>query len=306
MSLRITVVTPVHNRRADTLRCLRSLRRIDRTGFELDVIIVDDGSTDGTAEAISAEFPEVKIVCGNGNLFYTAGTNLGLKEALKNDPDYILAINDDSIFDEKCVRRLVECAEKHPRSVVGAILLLWNQPHKLFQTAPVWETWLGGWRHWHHQTVWTIPQKPFSVDLIVGNCVLYPVEAIREVGLMNEKFIQYGDVEYTPRLRRRGWRLLIEPQARVFCKPNDQRTHLREMSFGKLLKTLFTNNASGYNIFHRFFSRMEGAPNRLAGLSAFFTFHLRWLFKRNYEANFALRQKEIPLKETYRNRILSD
>ena len=306
MSLRVTVVTPVHNRREDTLRCLRSLRRIDRTGFELNIIIVDDGSTDGTAEAVSKGFPEVEIINGNGNLYYTAGTNLGLKEALKHNPDYILAINDDSIFDENCIRLLMECAKKYPRSVVGAILLLWSQPHKLFQTAPVWRTWLGGWRHWHHQTIWTIPQKPFSVDVIVGNCLLYPAAAIREVGMMNEKFIQYGDSEYTTRLRRNDWQLIIEPRARVFCKPNDARTSLRKMPLTKSLKTLFTNNASGYNLFHRFYSSLETAPNRLEGLTAFFIFHLRWLLKRNYESKFALRQKEAPLKETFRKRILTD
>ena len=306
MSIRITAVTPVHNRREDTLRCLRSLRRIDRTGFVLDIIVVDDNSTDGTAEAIASEFPEVQIVSGNGSLFYTAGTNVGFKEALKRNPDYILAFNDDSIFDENCVRRLVECAEKHSRSVVGAALHLWNQPHKVFQTAPIWKTWLGGWRHWYQQTVWTIPQKPFSVDLIVGNCILYPVEAIEKVGLMDEKFIQYGDVEYTSRLRRNNWKLIIEPRARVFCKPNDRREHLRQMPLKKSFKTLFTNNSSGHNLIHRFYSRIESAPNRLSGIAAFIIFHIRWLIKRNYESNFALQQEEPPLKETFQKRVLID
>lgn len=109
---KIEIVTPVHNRREETIQCLKSLGRIDRTGLQIHIIIVDDGSTDGTAELVASEFPDVEIVQGNGDLWYTAGTNRGIEAALRHDPDYILAINNDSIFDEKCILNLVQCAEK--------------------------------------------------------------------------------------------------------------------------------------------------------------------------------------------------
>jgi GT2 family glycosyltransferase len=64
---------------------------------------------------------------------------------------------------------------------------------------------VGRLAHWFHQTVWTVPEKPWRVDLIVGNCVLVPTEAIKEVGLMDSKrYPNFGDAEYTPRLRRKG------------------------------------------------------------------------------------------------------
>jgi len=80
--IRIEIVTPVRNRKAITLQCLRSLSRIDRTDLEVHVIVVDDGSTDGTSESIRERFPEIEVVQGDGKLFYTGGTNRGIQAAL--------------------------------------------------------------------------------------------------------------------------------------------------------------------------------------------------------------------------------
>lgn len=303
--VKLEIITPVHNRREETIQCLTSLRRADLSGIECHIIIVDDGSTDGTAEAVLAEFPDVEIVKGNGELWYTAGTNRGLEAALRHAPDYILAINNDSIFDEKCVKNLVECAKFNPRSVIGALLLNWDTPHQLFQVSPRWELWSGGFRHWRRQTVWTVPADPWEVELIVGNCVLYPAEAVREVGLMDEKrFDQYGDAEYTPRMRRRGWRLLIEPRARVFCKPNDLVTGFRKLPFRKKFEAIFTNVTGPYSLKRRLNMSFGGAPNLLQGILAIPIFFIRYLLGRNIEGSWGMAQDEKPLAETFASSVI--
>jgi len=306
MDRKIEIVTPVYNRRELTLQFLRSLKQIDAYGLRVHIIVVDDGSTDGTAEAIRNRFPEVEIVTGDGNLWYTAGTNLGIKTALKYDPDYILTVNNDSIFDPNFLRRLVETAEKYPRSVVGAILLLWDEPERLFQTSPLWETFGGGWRHWRAQTIETIPEKPWEVGIIVGNCVLFPSAAIREVGLMDEKrLVQYGDAEYTPRLRKKGWRLLIEPRARVFCKPNDVPPPIRKMPLGKIIKILFFDSTNVASLKRKLQTNLAGAPNRLAGAIAFAAFIFRAATKTTYEQR-KNPAEEKPLAETFAKFVMKD
>jgi GT2 family glycosyltransferase len=304
---RIEIVTPVHNRRDITLQCLKSLARINKNGLDVHIIIVDDGSTDGTGEAVSANYPEVEIVRGDGSLWFTAGTNRGIEAALKHDPDYILTINDDAVFDEKFLQAMIETAEKNQRSVVGALLLLWDTPHKIFQVSPKWDFWAGGFRHWVQQTVWTVPKRAWEVELIVGNCVLFPVEAIRECGLMNEKrFPHFGDAEFTPRMRRCGWRLLIEPRARVFCQPNNLPPRVREMSFRKLFKTLFIDLGNTHSLRRRFLATWYGAPNRIEGFFAFPIFFIRWAFGKNIEGNYANEIKEKPLMETYSDKIVQN
>ena len=305
--LKVEVVTPVHDRREETLQCLQSLERADKTGIELHIIVVDDGSTDGTADAIRNEFPDVEIVTGNGSLWYTAGTNRGLSAALKHDPDYILAVNNDQIFDEKCIVNMVECAERHPRSVIGSLLLNWDEPHRIFQVSPRFELWSGGFRHWYKQTVWTVPEKPWAVELIVGNCVLYPAAAVREVGLMDEnRLVQYGDAEYTPRMRRRGWQLLIEPRARVFCKPNDLVSGFRQLSASAKFNQLLFKPTGPYSLRRRLNMNLGGAPNRILGLLAVPIFFVRLALGRNIEGKWATDQAEEPLSVEFASAIIDD
>ena len=300
MPISVVVVSPVHNRKDETLRCLRSLFRSERSNIELRVIIVDDGSTDGSEEAIRAEFPSVEIVRADGTLWYTAGTNLGIKAALEYDPDYVLAINNDSIFDPNCLDALVRCAEQHEGSVVGSLLLNREIPHKAFQIAPRWRFWRGGIQHWHNQTIWSLPETAWEVELIVGNCVLYPATAIRDAGLMDERHLpQYGDAEYTPRMRRKGWKLFVEPKARVFCKPNDYVSGFRHLSFREKIYELFFRHTGPYSLKRRVYSCLGSAPNPVAGVFAVPVFYARVLLGINGEGSWGLTRNEKPLKDVF-------
>jgi GT2 family glycosyltransferase len=302
--IRVEIVAPVHNRKDITLQCLQSLSRLDTTGLDVRVVIVDDGSTDGTSEAIRLKFPGVEVVQGSGDLWYTEGTNVGVRAALKRDPDFILMINDDAVFDSGFLRHMVETALRHKRSIVGSLLLLWDTPHRLFQVAPVWDTWRGDWRHWIEQTVWTIPRKPWKVDLIVGNCVLVPAEAFREGGLMDSKrYPNFGDAEFTPRLKRLGWELLIDPRARVFCQPNAIPPRVRSMGLKKMYSTLITDLGSGHNLRRRFHAYIYGAPSKFRGFLGFIVFLFRSALNRG---SFKKSEGEEPLSKTFASAVVDD
>src|SRR5258708_10518044 len=104
--IRIEILSPVRKRREMTLQSLRSLERVDYKGLEIHKIIIDDGSTDGTSEAIKEYFPNVEIIYGDGNLWCSGAANLGIQRALEYDPDYILLINDDTVFDSNFLQAM--------------------------------------------------------------------------------------------------------------------------------------------------------------------------------------------------------
>lgn len=270
-NIRVALVTPVFNRRETTLQSLRSLARIDKSGLDVEIIVVDDGSTDGTSQAVSEEFPEVTIFKGDGSLHYAAGTNRGIEIALKNKAEYIVCINDDTIWHDQFLKRLIATAKENPRSIVGGLLLLWDEPYRVFQVAPKWESHRGGWTFREDLTVYDLPKKAFEVEMIVGNCVLYPAEAIRECGLMDEKNFPHGwgDAQYTTRMKKAGWKLLIEPRAYVWNEPNTYPKPLQHLAPKEILRNLFINRRHPANLQRQYIALRESAPSRLQAGAAF-------------------------------------
>lgn len=271
------LVIPVHNRRETTLRCLRSLRRIDRSGLEVKIFVIDDGSTDGTSEAIRKEFPEVELITGDGSLHYAAGTNRGIERALAWNPDFVVTMNDDAVYHEDFLQRLIATAQENPRSIVGALLLLWDEPHKVFQVAPKWHTLQGGWTFPMDLTAFTVSEQPFTVESIVGNCVMFPVDAIREVGLMDEKNFPHGwgDAQYIMSMRKAGWNLFVDPRSLVWCEPNTNPKPLKELPLGDTARALFKNKRHPLNLGRQFTARWYSAPSRTQAAASFVVYCLQ-------------------------------
>jgi GT2 family glycosyltransferase len=278
---KVEIVIPVFNRRETTLQGLRSLSRIDKTNLEVNIVIVDDNSTDGTSDAIALNFPDVTIVKGDGTLHYAAGTNRGISDALTRNPDFIVTANDDSVFHEQFLQRLIKSAENNPRSVVGALLLLWNEPHKVFQVDFKWKTLSDGWISQSDLSVFDFPETAFEVEGMAGNCVLIPVDAVRECGLMDEKTFPHGwgDIQYFVRMKRMNWKLLVEPKSYVWCEPNTYPPPLHSRSLREIIKILFVDKKHPANLSRQFTARWHSAPSKPDALIAFLVYCSNLAFK---------------------------
>lgn len=244
---------------------------MDTEGLAIRIFVVDDASTDATPEAIEREFPDVTLIKGTGFLHYAGGTNLGILKALRWDPDYVLTANDDSIFDSYFLQSMIETATEFPQSIVGALLLLWNEPHRVFQVGQRWQTLKGGWVFPNDLTAFNVPARPFTVECIVGNCVLFPVAAIRENGLMDEKRFPFGwgDAQYLVRMRKAGWQLLVDPRARVWCEPNTYPDPLHSGAIKRVIQVLFSDTRHPLNLHRQFTALWHSAPSRPKGIAAF-------------------------------------
>lgn len=104
----VAVLLTCFNRREKSLTCLRRLfRQRLPERHRLRVFLVDDGSRDGTGDAVREEFPEVTVLPGTGSLYWCGGMRLAWAEAAKEDPDYYLALNDDTMITEDALESLL-------------------------------------------------------------------------------------------------------------------------------------------------------------------------------------------------------
>lgn len=196
---RVAVLMTCYNRRDTTLACLDALRRqVGIEDVDLKVYLVDDGCTDGTGDAVRSQFPDVKVLKGNGNLYWCGGMRFAWAEALNEDYDAYLWLNDDTMLLPDAIKTLLSTArevrEKEGREgiVAGAIL------------DPVTGTVTYG-GDVNGEKV--IPNgRPQKCDLINGNTVLVSKPISAAVGNFDPVFTHwFGDSDYAVRARLAGY-----------------------------------------------------------------------------------------------------
>ena len=196
------IVIPVHNRRAHTLRCVEGLSWC--LGLpDWRVVVVDDGSTDGTGEAIAERFPEVEVVRGGGDLFWTGGMVEGMKRGLELGATEWVWLNDDTGTREASIRRLVEQVRANPRQVVGASATVEGVPGAFSSREGVALAARRGER--------------VRMDVLAGFLVAFSNAVVETIGLPDAaRFPHYaGDSDFTRRAHDAGFELWLDGEAEV-------------------------------------------------------------------------------------------
>lgn len=230
MTRRIAVLLTCHNRKAKTLSCLSSLVAQQVPDLQLDVWLVDDGCTDGTADAVRKMFPAVQLISGSGELFWNGGMRLCWQQAMVSNPDFYLWLNDDVTLLPDAVARLVACydqqqnAETQVGAVVGTMQDLQTQSLSY-----------GGRRagySWLPLAIGAVvapQQSAVSCDYVNGNLCLVPAAAVKQVGILSDRFTHsMGDFDYSIRLRQAGFQLWIAPGLFGTCALNPIKGSIRD------------------------------------------------------------------------------
>jgi GT2 family glycosyltransferase len=233
--MKIAALMTVHNRRDTTLSCLRSLASNDVTGVSIDIFLVDDGSTDGTGDAVRAEFPHVHLISGSGHLFWCRGMELAWRSAISHDRyDSFLWLNDDvqlvsdALAGFSSVIRQLQADGRWPAVLVGSL------------ADPVTgATTYGGHRlssSWHPGKMRMIEprSRPTPVDTFNGNVVLVPSEIVERIGIIDAAFSHAtGDNDYGLRASRAGIEVIVVPGHVGACARNPRVKHTLRTMWGR-------------------------------------------------------------------------
>jgi GT2 family glycosyltransferase len=221
----IAVVLTCHNRREATLSCIRGLiaQKLD-TGCALQVFLVDDGSTDGTAEAVANLLPQVSIIRGNGSLFWSGGMRAGIAAAMASDAAFILWLNDDTVLDPYAVAGLLTTWRKESDSGRNETIVVGTT-----QSASGEATY-GGVRSTsrinplRYSLVIPDRESALSCDTMNGNCVLMHRTTISRGGNIYPGYVHAaGDFDFGFQARKRGVRLVVAPGFVGTCNRNPVR-----------------------------------------------------------------------------------
>jgi len=246
---RVAIVVPTYNSVSDCLSCLESLMKLTYPSFE--VIVVDDGSTDGTAEAVSRLYPKVRILRGDGNLWWTACMNLGSRDAVRRGADYVLAMNDDVRVAPDSLEELVRCAEENKPCIVGSLIYYLDDPERIWCAGAAFRwPFPGGVPIGERQLDRGQFEGVREVEHTPGMGTLYPRDILLELDYFDPKLRHYlCDSDFTLRARMRGYRVLVTSRSRIFNRVEKTGFRLRvEGITWPEIKALFTSLRSVHHL----------------------------------------------------------
>jgi GT2 family glycosyltransferase len=261
-----TAIVVSYNVKDLVLRCLASIRAAG-AGERVEAILVDNASTDGTIEAVRAEFPAVVRVVNTVNRGFGAANNQGIARARGC---YLLLINPDAELLPGALSRLVTYADAHPDAgIVGPRLRLSTgevQPSRrrfptpltaLVESTVVQRWWPGCPILADYVVADRSPDVAQDVDWLVGACLLVRRAVVEEVGGFDERFFMYSEeIDLCRRARAAGWRVVYLPGAEVLHregKSSEQNLASRSIRF----------NESKARYFEKYYGATTGRALRL-------------------------------------------
>lgn len=197
--------------------CIRSLRQMNNTGY--DIIIEDNGSTDGSVDLLKEHFSTILLIESPTNLGFTGGNNLCMQYAINKGYEYVFLLNNDTFVKENLIEVLVRYMDQHPQ--VGAVqpMIYFNHNRtRLWNGGSYFNAWLG------HTSVpdYNKPVSPASgriktVDWISGCAFFIRTGVLKKTGLFAENmFMYYEDVDLSFRIRKAGYTLSYHPGSSVY------------------------------------------------------------------------------------------
>ncbi len=251
----LAVIIPVYNHLSYTQACIEALEEMAEnaslTTIALSIIVVDDGSTDGTRDWLLAHHPEVTVLSGDGSLWWSGGVNLGARYAVEEmKADYLLLWNNDITTGSDYLAELDKLVAGLPGHVIAGSKIYRKEKEKV-----IWS--YGGIFNSRTGSKYMLgfdqedgPEfmEPRSVDWLPGMGTLIPARVIGTIGYWNEKdFPQYhGDSDFTYRARLAGFDIIVYPQLRIWNDTGN--TGLRHQGRISVLIRLMSDIKSNYNL----------------------------------------------------------
>lgn len=241
---KVSVVVLNYNGKKDTLACLQSLFYLNRKGFRLSIILIDNNSSELIEPELSnlisvlsedkkTKDIDFKLIVNADNLGYAQGNNIGILEAFKNHSDYVFILNNDTVVDNDVINNLLKTVNKYKWGIVGPKIYFYpgNEFHfDMYESKDrgkvIW--YAGGIIDWNnvllsHRGVDLVDRGQFNrhleTEFISGCAMFMSIKVLKNIGLFNKDYFLYlEDADLCFRARKAKYKLGFSPKAVVWHK----------------------------------------------------------------------------------------
>jgi GT2 family glycosyltransferase len=222
-----------YNNNDATTACLKSLCNLDLQDLHITTFVIDNGSTDAYILPKHV-LPRTHLIRNENNTGFSGGQNIGIRQALASDADYILVLNNDTIVDALFIKALIACANKHSDAGIISPKIYYapgseyhiSRYSKMELGHVLW--YAGGWIDWRnisgkHRGVDEVDLGQFDkseqISFATGCCMLIKKEILEKIGLFDERyFLYYEDADFCERVKNAGFTLWYEPKSVIWHK----------------------------------------------------------------------------------------
>ena len=228
--LKIAVVVLNYNGLGNTLDCLDSLAKLEKSKHKTEIVVVDNNSQDGSGEALT-KVKDIFFIQNQENLGYTGGNNIGIKYALKRGASHILILNNDTVVDKSLIIKLIDTAKKGDIICPKIYFAPGFEFHKGRYSKKdlgriIW--YAGGQIDWQniigqHIGVDEIDHGQYSkshkIDLATGAAMFVARSVFEKIGLFDDKYFLYlEDMDFCVRAKNANFKIIFEPKAIIWHK----------------------------------------------------------------------------------------
>lgn len=208
------------NGKNDTLECLSSLQHLKEKDY--DVVVVDNGSSDGSKEAIAAFFPGVTLLCQEKNLGFAGGCNVGIRHALQNGARWICLLNNDAVVDPDFLCPLIATMQKDEQiGILGGQIRMYGDRERLDHLGGRWDAETASFELIGNRTLasemhW---DENAEIDYVCGAALFARREVFEKIGLFEEDFfLIWEEADLCQRAKKAGFKVKVCMAAKIYHK----------------------------------------------------------------------------------------
>jgi GT2 family glycosyltransferase len=214
---KVSIIILNWNGKEDTIECLESLKKITYSNYE--ILLVDNGSTDGSVEWFKKLYPTIKIIENDKNLGFAEGNNVGIEYALKSHFDYVLLLNNDTTVSPDFLDKMIPVIESERNiGIVGPKIMNYFNPEIVQSYGVKVNLWTVSSHNLQLNDI-RIDEKYINVDYVQGCAILIKRDVIDQIGLLDKKYFLYGEEkDLCFRARESGFYIACIPSATIWHK----------------------------------------------------------------------------------------